>query len=270
MPRKKSIRRKPFEKLPAHEAIRVVPLRHPESVRPIAKPAKAVAKRPASPKLTYRDGPLIGAARVFTIFWGKSWANVVASKTLVIAINTFFTDILVSSLMDQLAEYNVSGQRISHGTLIGSKVITDGAPVKSVTDSAIQAALKKWMAEGTVAKDNKDTLYFVFLEAGVVSVMGGSRSCQSYCGYHSNAGNIYYAVMPYPACSGCLGDLSALDALTATSSHELCEAITDPVPGTGWYDDANGEIGDICAWQFKKIGSHTVQLEWSNKQNKCV
>jgi hypothetical protein len=40
---------------------------------------------------------------------------------------------------------------------------------------------------------------------------------------------------------------------TGTSSHELCEAITDAVPGTGWYEDTNGEIGDICAWNFKTV-----------------
>ncbi len=34
--------------------------------------------------------------------------------------------------------------------------------------------------------------------------------------------------------------------------------------------DANGEIGDICAWQTKTVGSYTVQLEWSNKANACV
>jgi hypothetical protein len=50
----------------------------------------------------------------------------------------------------------------------------------------------------------------------------------------------------------------------------LCEAITDPIPGQGWYDDTNGEIGDICAWQTKKIGNYTVQLEWSNSANRCV
>jgi hypothetical protein len=76
--------------------------------------------------------------------------------------------------------------------------------------------------------------------------------------------------MPYPGCAGCLGGLQLFDAMTATSSHELCEAITDPVPGTGWYDDTNGEIGDICAWNFKQISGHTVQLEWSNNENKCV
>ena len=76
--------------------------------------------------------------------------------------------------------------------------------------------------------------------------------------------------MPYPGCRGCLGNLTVLDALASTSSHELCEAITDAVPGLGWYDDNNGEIGDICAWQTKKIGPWTVQLEWSNRANACV
>jgi hypothetical protein len=60
------------------------------------------------------------------------------------------------------------------------------------------------------------------------------------------------------------------DAMTLTSSHELCESITDPVPGQGWYDDANGEIGDICAWQAKTVAGFTVQKEWSNKANACV
>ena len=76
--------------------------------------------------------------------------------------------------------------------------------------------------------------------------------------------------MPYPGCAGCLGSYASFVALTSTSSHELCEAITDPIPGQGWYDDANGEIGDICAWQTKQIGGYTVQLEWSNKSGTCV
>jgi hypothetical protein len=100
--------------------------------------------------------------------------------------------------------------------------------------------------------------------------MGGSKSCQSYCGYHNNTGQVYYALMPYPTCRGCLGGMLVFDALTGTSSHELCEAISDPVPGSGWYDNVNGEIGDICAWNFKQVAGYTVQLEWSNQNNKCM
>jgi hypothetical protein len=105
----------------------------------------------------------------------------------------------------------------------------------------------------------------------VTVVQGGSSSCQAFCGYHDAIdGQIFYAAMPYPNCRGCLGSLSAFDALTSTSSHELCEAITDPIPGQGWYDDANGEIGDICAWKTKMLGQYTVQLEWSNAAEACV
>src|SRR5215472_16169080 len=62
--------------------------------------------------------------------------------------------------------------------------------------------------------------------------------------------------MPYPGCAGCSGSMDTFSALTTTSSQELCEAITDAIPGQGWYDDTNGEIGDICAWKTKKLGQH--------------
>jgi hypothetical protein len=122
-----------------------------------------------------------------------------------------------------------------------------------------------------VAKPTPSSLYYVFLPPGVSVTKDGGASCSSFCGYHDAiGGQVFYAVMPYPDCSGCTGGLSALDALTATTSHELCEAITDPIPGQGWYDDKNGEIGDICSWQTKQLGVYSVQLEWSNAAGKCI
>jgi hypothetical protein len=75
--------------------------------------------------------------------------------------------------------------------------------------------------------------------------------------------------MPFPGCSGRLGTLSQFDALTSISSHELCEAITDPRPWTGWNDSSNSEIGDICAWQTGTVNGFTIQQEWSNSQSAC-
>ena len=245
-------------KLAVGEHIRVVPLYQP----PVAAPPKA--------DLTYRGGALIPNIEVFTIFWGKLWGASPASTDTMSKLNKFFGDIVISALIDQLAEYNVPGQTIGHGSFIGTKVITVNAPARSVTDSVIQARLKTWISSKTIVKNTANTIYFIYLDPGIVSILGGNRSCQSYCGYHNNVGKVYYAVMPYPSCSGCLGGLQTFDALTATSSHELSEAITDAIPGTGWYDDTNGEIGDICAWSFKQIGGYTVQLEWSNQQQKCV
>jgi hypothetical protein len=104
--------------------------------------------------------------------------------------------------------------------------------------------------------------------------LGSDVSCQTFCGYHDafplSGHSVMYAVLPYPDCAGCLGTNDAFNALTGTASHEISEAITDPIPGSGWYDDANGEIGDICAWQFRQDGGYSVQLEWSNKSSSCI
>ena len=265
-----------------YEAIRIVPLH-------LAKPSATISdlkkksgdedlfkvfKTAATPKLIYSGGPLLKNVEVFTIFWGANWAKTPSYVSLAQDINKFFSTILTSSLIDQLAEYNTKTPvyTIGHGTLNGTKTITANAPVsgKSIQDSAIQKALKGWISAKTVPPVNANRLYFIYTDINVKVIMGGSASCTSFCGYHNNNGSTYYAVMPFPGCTGCLGGLSAMDALTGTSSHELCEAITDPVPGSGWYDQINGEIGDICAWKFKTLAGYNVQLEWSNKKGKCV
>lgn len=264
------------------EYVRVVPLHSPtpsKTIDELRKTKRAVdddelfkgsaAPAQAGPHLTFNGGALLKNVQVYTIFWGRTWSAAPGSAVAA-SINAFFKAILVSPLIDQLAEYNVPGQAIGHGSFIGTKVITTNAPASSVTDTMIRAQLTAWVNARVVPPRTANTLYFLYLDPGVASVMGGSRSCTSYCGYHNNVGTTYYAVMPYPSCAGCLGGLSAVDALTGTSSHELCEAITDPVPGRGWYDNQNGEIGDICAWSFKTVAGYTVQLEWSNARNQCV
>jgi hypothetical protein len=224
--------------------IRIVPL-HGDA---LAAPASA-------PQLTYRGGPLLPAAQVFVFFWGTAWQG--AQAALVQQINQFFDFVLTSPLLDQLGEYSVAGAAIVHGSRTGSVILSTDPP-SAIADSA-------------VPQPTANSLYFVYLPPGVTISMDGSASCSSFCGYHNDVnGSIFYAVMPYPDCAGCTGALTATDALTSTSSHELCEAITDPVPGQGWYDDQNGEIGDICAWKTKKVGAYTVQLEWSNKAGQCI
>jgi hypothetical protein len=174
--------------------------------------------------------------------------------------------------MDQLTEYSVAGQSIGHGKRTGTVTITTPAPSASLTDQAIQQFLQQEISSNAAfPQPSSNALYFVFVPPGITVVQGGSASCQQFCGYHDAIdGKILYAVMPFPNCAGCLGGVAQLDALTSTSSHELCEAITDPIPGEGWYDDANGEIGDICAWKSKKLGQFSVQLEWSNRAKKCL
>ena len=249
-----------------NDPIRIVPLHLPSE---LWRPGVGIAAPPAA-QLTYRGGPLLEAVKVFTIYWGQAW-QAAPNSYLANQINQFFKFVVSSALMDQLAEYNVPGKAIGHGSFVGTVTITQPALSHSVTDAAIQQTLQQQIkGNAAVPKPDANTLYFIYLPPGTAVVQGGSRSCQAFCGYHDTFGSgIYYAVMPFPNCAGCMGGMSNPGALTSTSSHELCEAITDPVPGQGWYDDVHGEIGDICAWQTKKLGDYTVQLEWSNKDGRC-
>ncbi len=244
----------------------------PTTIVPLKpRPGLAAAAPAVAPQLTYRGGPLIQNVNVFCLFWGSDWQNSPFADTAG-QLAQFFQYITRSPLIDQLGEYNTSGYTIGYGQLAGTTVVTAPAPGSPVDDSDIEAFLQNQISSNAaVPQPDANTLYFVFLPSGTAVTMGGDQSCQQFCGYHNAINNqIWYAVMPYPDCDGCLGGSAVIDAITQVASHELCEAITDPVPGKGWYDDNNGEIGDICAWQTKTLGQWVVQLEWSNNANSCI
>jgi hypothetical protein len=244
--------------------------RDPIRIVPLHDDARLAPAPAAAPSLTYRDGPLLTAVQIFTFFWGDGWQGQ-PQAGLMAQIVAFFDYVVTSPLMDQLAEYGVPGSNIGHGANLGATPIA-GALAASIDDTAIQQLIQQEISTNpAVPQPTPNSLYFVFAPPGVAVSLDGSSSCSTFCGYHNDInGQIFYAVMPYPDCTGCTGSLTVLDALTSTTSHELCEAITDPIPGQGWYDDNNGEIGDICAWQTKQLDAYTVQLEWSNHVGQCI
>src|SRR5262249_31114063 len=146
-----------------------VPLYVPDDVtRPLpgAPPASA-------PQLTYRNGPLITSVQVFTIFWGPAWQQSPQSA-MVPQINQFFDYILTSPLIDQLAEYNVSGQTIGHGSRVGSVTLTTPHLRHSVSDRTIQHVLQQEIAANPdFPQATNNTLYFFYLPPGVAVVQGG-------------------------------------------------------------------------------------------------
>jgi hypothetical protein len=252
----------PEKKSHSHRSdhVRIVPLATPEVLQKSAAPAA---------HLTYNNGPLIARCEVFTVFWGSAWLQP-ALAAMINELNGFFEYILTSTLIDQLSEYNVPQYKISHGKRIGTVTLTSPDVSKTVDDAGIQKMIQAEISAKHLPASSPNTLYFVFLPSGVTVTQGGSASCKVFCGYHDAIGNdTFYAVMPFPDCAGCSSNFSGFEALTVTASHELCEAITDPVPGQGWYDNQNGEIGDICAWKTKKVGHYTVQQEWSNSRGSC-
>src|SRR3569623_1916975 len=99
--------------------------------------------------------------------------------------------------------------------------------------------------------------------------------------------NVYYGVLPdmgpNSGCATGCGNSSTFNNQTSVASHELIEAVTDAEvglatvlgPPLAWYDNTNGEIGDICnAQQGTFVGNdgvtYTIQQEFSNQQNNCI
>ncbi|KAI8613845.1 hypothetical protein BC830DRAFT_433283 [Chytriomyces sp. MP71] len=87
----------------------------------------------------------------------------------------------------------------------------------------------------------------------------GQKYCSVFCGFHSDftSNSTQYNDLKFivsgMTCPYC-GDSNAWTALQLTVSHEISEAITDPLvnqasyvgPPVGWYNEKYGEIGDIC------------------------
>lgn len=231
-------------------------------------PKKVAAALPLA-KLVYNGGPLITSVNKISIFWGSSWLNV-SEKELASKLKDFLTYIVDSPLIDQLDEYSVESYKINRGKHSGS-VFIDGDVPKQLSDEQLQKMIKSKIEDGTLPKQDENSPYFTFLPSGLTLSKGSEASCSVFCGYHDAIDySVFYAAIPYPDCAGCLGNLEPFDAMTSISSHELCEAITDPIVGNGWYDNTYGEIGDICAWKTKKLDKYTVQLEWSNKLKNCM
>ena len=231
------------------------------------------------PNLQNHGGPVIGSVEVVPIYWGAAWATGI-NATLTSQLDGFFDFIVTSPYMDLLNEYSTSSTQIRHGSRLASAHVSGSEPGtvtgsgRQVTDAQIQTALQGWIADHTVPATTANTLYFIFLPPNVTSVSFGSQSCVAggFCGYHEHIGNVYYAVIPYVNCPGCVFAGQFLDTLTEVSSHEFAEAITDPALNA-WWDPVTGpgdEIGDICNRQTVRLGGFVVQTEWSNAQGACV
>jgi hypothetical protein len=250
----------------------------PRHIVPLLTPQELATPVTAAPTahLTYHGGHLLSAVEVFTVFWGAAWQQAPQSA-LITQLHQFFDFFLTSSSLDQLHEYSVAGMTIGYGRRVGTTTITAPEPGnvvagggREVTDSQIQQALQGWIQDGTLPHPNGNTLFFVYLPPDVTSLLGGDRSCQVFCGYHNHVGGtIFYAVESYVTCNGCTFG-QVLDTQTKISSHELCEAITDPALDAWWDDNGGNEVGDICNSDVHQLGGFTVQSEWSNKANACV
>ncbi|HEY2749450.1 MAG TPA: hypothetical protein VGL86_32750 [Polyangia bacterium] len=240
----------------------------------------ADARAAASCHLDYGNGALIPNVSIVALYWGTTNNGQYAYKD---QLHQYYDAITNSPYFDWLIEYNVTGYSVGRGGFTAE--YADPAPPAGTTIDETKT-LTPWISglidAGKIPAPDDNTLYFVHLP-GTVQVSGGGAgtTCSDNCAYHSfyekSGKEVRFAVIPDQnsgACSTnsiCPTELAALPRLTIVASHELVEAVTDP-NGSGWLDNNQqcGEIGDICVGQPGTAAGYTVQLEWSNKNAKCI
>jgi len=160
----------------------------------------------------------------------------------------------------------ITGNAILGGTVVDTgayptRTCNDTAtPGNCLTDAQIQAKIASVMdAQGWTGGMNK--MFLLFTSSGMGSCFDNSNSACSYtyyCAYHSyfthNARPVIYGNEPYGNTSVCLGsngvpNNGVSDAAATAASHEMSEAITDPLLDA-WSSSQGNENGDLCAYNY--------------------
>jgi len=256
-------------------------------IMPLIDPAARKAAAPAvSAHLNYYGGRVVTDLQVVQVLWGSGSYLSQVSSTADPSMATFYDQVLNSSYLDWLVEYDTAttpfvggqgtNQNIQHGAFVDQFTITPSVTSSTVTDDQIRAELASQIIAGNLptptndAQGNAHTYYAVFFPHGIVINLDGSLSCQIFCAYHGTVASVmvggksyefYYGVHPDmqsgSGCeSGCGTAAQPFGNYTSVASHEMIETITDPEvgianvfgPPLAWYDpnNNNGEIGDIC------------------------
>ena len=234
--------------------------------------------------VTYHGGALLTAVNAQAVYLGSDWQNTSTLQTQKGQLDQFVSTLVSGSYMDMLtnAGYNV-GRGTSTAGAIDNLTLSK---TSGVTDSQIQADIQSMISAGQVQAPTADNLYIVYVEPGVVIKTSFGASNTAFLGYHGAfaghtaggaAADIHYAVIAYPGAPNfsatSQGFASNLDDLTAVSSHEVAEAVTDPnvnYKALGWYDDQlNGEIGDLAVGHYSTLSGFLVQDE-VNQQDQII
>lgn len=255
---------------------------HSVHIMPTVTGAAALVKGFADtgPLHYHTGGSIMPSATLYAIYWipasGKLQNG--GATTLPVAYQNLQTRLLADYPGHGLANINTQYYQLGFtppwistaGGLGGVAVDTSPYPASGCTDTAtpgncitdaqIQTEIQKVMtAKGWTGGLTK--MFLLYTSSGEGSCFdAGSSSCAytAYCAYHSFFGaspNIIYANMPYGNLSVCAAGQpspngnAVADSVMSTASHEISEAITDPLLNA-WFTNSGNENGDLCAYNY--------------------
>ncbi len=235
-------------------------------------------KRPAAPQVLDVGGPVIAHPKIVPV----SFPN----DPLSADIDTLYAAFASTTYWGEVtAEYGIAPAK----PLPPVHVTTPAAA--TIDDTEIQ----QWLAsqlDGTHPEwpaPDADTLYVLNYPPGTTITLFGETSCVGFHGYHSQA-SVGANQVSYSVVSRCASvpevNVTGIQYVSAVASHEVIEALTDPLPFSkpayetpdddhlAWALALGGELGDMCALNGEVFFQpadfpYTVQRIWSNAAAKA-
>ncbi len=228
---------------------------------------------PVMPQLLPGSGTVLASPVAVPVFFSRD--------PLQSGVVSFLQSYLVAS-----TSWQVVGQYgVGRGTIL-TPVVLSQTLAATLSDADVRALVAARVQDKTLPRPSAGTIYALYFPFGVNITMGGGVSCTDFAGYHGTAqlpDSTPYVYAVLPRCSR-----MSLGSLTATSSHELAEAATDPAltahfqlgaPYGLWLFSLHGaEVGDLCQnlsdATYNESGVGVVSRVWSNatammRKNPC-
>lgn len=225
---------------------------------------------PPPEPLRYGGGELIGGqdgppTRIYIDYWG--WQSDSAGEQA--RLNSFLSSVGGSPWLNTVTQYSCCGHTDQFGDIIAQTTITNNASMLygTFSDASTAPSLLQSGSTYTQAFENAVKPEVLSMEqhfggdASAVYIIALPTQHWSFvnvgeCGYHqyatdSSGHDVAFAVIPYIPDAGTLCGANSvggpLDGVSIVTGHELAEALTDPVPFTGFSENKT-EVADLCAW----------------------
>lgn len=252
---------------------------------PVHNSKIARGKNTSGGPVVYYGGPVISAVKLYAVFWTAA-----VDKTTQAKIGPFYDALANSSYIDMLKQYGTKDQTIGRGSFGGVITLKPINTSKSLDQKDVEAEIIAQLDKGVLPKPDGNTLFMIHFPQGYRITAFGGASCSTWCADHEGIknhpkyGNVAYAMMPDMggACAFGCGSNGTFGNLTVSASHEIAEAITDPMsPAAGqqnafpaaWLSPDQNEIGDLCVKGIStlssKAASYPVQDEYDNSIRGC-
>ena len=227
-------------------------------VMKVCPPEQAVTPLGPVP-MTYKGGTVLAAPEVVALYWG----NFVASD--INSMQAWFAG-WAGYIGDAIAPVGQDQVLLQYGVFSASVGVhyQDAVAPASATDTDVKNKVIALQAAGHLPAFAANRVFVVITKGVTFSGYG-----TVWCAYHGQWGvNSYYAICPYATSGGCEPTATPLGNLQYAVSHEIMEAATDPVPGTGWIE-GGGEGGDGCNQQTVNMPFGVLQRFADNLQGAC-